>query len=190
LLWVVLSDARRFTTGVPEIRRSAFSGAERKTRRLACVPGMFIMVVSLCVGASTHVTLSSAPPDASPRSPAAAWSVARRYRSTGAASGSGQSLAVCQVLSASWRSTRGWSITSLAMPYSQRSNHLCRVSTHSARRRSNGSMCPARNSQSLRGTALAFRPAHQLAKWSMRTLSSCSPWTARTEAVTFPRPGR
>jgi hypothetical protein len=38
LLWVVFSDAWRSIVGVPDRRRSFFSGAERNTRRAVCAP--------------------------------------------------------------------------------------------------------------------------------------------------------
>ena len=59
MLWVVLSAARMSMTGVPEMRRSACSGAERKTRRAVCAPsGVEMSVFSVPPGLFAKLSVS------------------------------------------------------------------------------------------------------------------------------------
>ena len=173
--------------GVPDSRSGLLSAGERNTRRLACEPvGLLIIVFSLCGTTSVHVSVSVAPPELPPSVPAEAWSVLCRYTSVAAEPGraSRRRLHVSAAVSSS---TFGSFMIPLSRPCSQWSNQRCRVSTHSARRKSNGSSWPVRVSHILRGMFLASRPSHHSVAWLKRTLSSWKPCVMNTEARTLSR---
>ena len=84
-------------------------------------------------------------------------------------------------------STAGSLMIPFWTPKSQWSNQRWIVSTHTARRPSNGSTWPWRMIHSLRGTLRSLRPYHHLEKWSARTFSSLTPCVMKTLALTLSR---
>ncbi len=122
------------------------------------------------------------------RDPAVVGVSARSFSETSLRASIGQRVNVCHWSAAYSMSAWGSVSTSLRTPWSSWSNHRCSVATHSDRRKSNGSMCPVRVSQSFFAT-FAGSASHHFEKWSGITLSSCRPCTTNTLAFTLPASG-
>ncbi len=184
----MLSAACRSISAWPDSRTSCASGRDRNTRRLVCWPsGVLITVVSDGMPAvPVKPTESSGPPLAPRSTPAASAVVPCRNTSTSLVPGIGQSAYSPQTSLSSSIVTAGSLMIPLSTPYSQWSNQRWRVSTHTSRRESNGSVCPERSSHSLRGTPAALRAFHHGHSWLSLTLSSWKPCTAKTAACTLP----
>ena len=152
----------------------AVSGPERNASRFGCTASGLRIIVFWPACGCPAAPVAGLAVGTSPRPPAPGAGLEEHLGVRLA--GIGQSAWVSHTSADRSMSTLGSSMIPFGTFCSQKSNHRCRVDTHTSRRESNGSTWPSWDSHSLRGMLFSASAYQNLLKWSGRTLSSLSPW--------------